>query len=300
MIRFSEPQGIDRRDEMGSMDKEHKMRNPYKFLPLAVMIIISMGFFIGCGMEEIYSKWCDHVVTIGGIDGGAEWENARHAMDDGNITVGLLNDEKTLFLRLSTRNQAIQRQILAAGLTVWFDGEGGKKKIYGIHFPASGQGSGRSPMLKGDRDQRDDPDEMSGKLREVAQGELKITGPEQNERSYIAAEDSTQYGLQYSFGYAKGDLVYELGIPLTRNNSTPYGIAVREASIIGIGLEPGKIERSQETTGGGRSGKRGSHRGADQGGASGGQKDGRGGMADSQEPMKPIDQWLKVHLAVKP
>jgi hypothetical protein len=24
MIRFSEPQGIDRRDEMGSMDKEHK------------------------------------------------------------------------------------------------------------------------------------------------------------------------------------------------------------------------------------------------------------------------------------
>jgi hypothetical protein len=141
---------------------------------------------------------------------------------------------------------------------------------------------------------------MSGKLREVAQGELKITGPEQNERSYIAAEDSTQYGLQYSFGYAKGDLVYELGIPLTRNNSTPYGIAVREASIIGIGLETGKIERSQETTGGGRSGKRGSHRGADQGGASGGQKDGRGGMAGSQEPMKPIDQWLKVHLAVKP
>ena len=298
------------------MDKEHKMRNPYKFLPLAVMIITSMGFFIGCGMEEIYSKWCNPVVTIGGIDGGAEWENARHAMDDGNITVGLLNDEKTLFLRLSTRNQAIQRQILAAGLTVWFDGEGDKKKIYGIHFPASGQGSGRSPMLKGDRDQRDDPDEMSGKLREVAQGELKITGPEQNEHSYIAekcisvsadhryyyfsAEDSTQYGLQYSLGYAKGDLVYELGIPLTRNNSTPYGIAVHKASIIGIGLETGKIERSQETTGGGRSGKRGSHRGADQGGASGGQKDGHGGLVGTQEPMKPIDQWLKVHLAVKP
>ncbi|MGA3208889.1 MAG: hypothetical protein ABSE05_13845 [Syntrophales bacterium] len=55
VIRFSEAEGIDRRDEMGSMDKEHKMRGQYKFFPFAVIITISMGFIIGCRMEEIYS-----------------------------------------------------------------------------------------------------------------------------------------------------------------------------------------------------------------------------------------------------
>ena len=287
--------------------KKTNMKNTYQSLLIIAIISVLLGFFIGCGMEEIYSKWCDPVVTIGGIDGGAEWENARHAMDDGNITVGLLNDEKTLFLRLSTRNQAIQRQILAAGLTVWFDGEGGKKKIYGIQFPASGQGSGRSPMLKRDRDKRDDLDEMSGKLREVAQGELKIIGPEQNEHSYIAAEDSTRYGrLQYSLGYTKGDLVYELGIPLTRNDSAPYGIAVRKTSIIGIGLETGKIERSQETMGdGGRGGAGGRGDGNPGGGRNPGgmgraPEGSAGGYGGFQEAGKPIDQWLKVHLAIRP
>jgi len=57
MIRFWEPEAIDRSDEMGSMNREHKMRSQYNFCFPALMTIISMGFFIGCGMEEIYSKW---------------------------------------------------------------------------------------------------------------------------------------------------------------------------------------------------------------------------------------------------
>lgn len=45
--------------------------------------------------------------------------------------------------------------------------------------------------------------------------------------------------------------MYELVIPLTRNDSVPYGIAVCKISIIGIALATEKIELSQETMGGG-------------------------------------------------
>jgi hypothetical protein len=59
-----------------------------------------------------------------------------------------LNDEKILCLLLLALNQAIQRQILVAGLTAYFHGEGVNKKFYGMHFRASGQGSGGSSMFE--------------------------------------------------------------------------------------------------------------------------------------------------------
>jgi len=103
------------------------------FLPFIIYTVVFL--IIGCGMNELDSVWCDRKITVNGIDDGTEWKNARYFLDYESVTFGLLNDENTLYLLLSTRNQGIQRQITTGGFTVWFDENGGKKKIFGIRFP---------------------------------------------------------------------------------------------------------------------------------------------------------------------
>jgi hypothetical protein len=263
-------------------------------------------------MEELYSTWCDRQVTIDGLDEGTEWENALHSVAKGEITVGLLNDERMLYLRLSTRNQAIQRQVLTAGLTVWFDETGGKEKIYGVHFPLPIQnrrpGLERRPASGRDGAKRMDPSDGPDPFSEMSQGDIEITRPGENEHSMISADHSSPYGIRCRVGNTKGAIVYELRVPLIRDENSSHGIAVNKPKIIGIGFVTGEDEHLRQGAGD-RGGGRGGGRGP---GGMGGGPEGRGGgmgqppqgspggMGGIQETMKPINQWLKVHLAERP
>jgi hypothetical protein len=278
---------------------------PLFFIAVALMVPI-----LGCGMDEMYSAWCDRQVTIDGLDEGAEWENALHLVAKGEITVGLLNDERMLYLRLSTRNQAIQRQVLTTGLTVWFDETGGQDEIYGVRFPLPIQnrrpGLERRPASGRDGAKRMDPSDRPDPFSEMSQGDIEITRPEKNEHSMISADHSSPYGIQCRVGNTKGALVYELRVPLIRDENSFHGIAVNKPKIIGIGLVTGEDEQPRQGMGdrGGRGGggRPGGMGGGPEGKGGGGQppQGPPGGMGDIQETMKPINQWLKVHLAERP
>lgn len=278
----------------------------------ASVLIILIVFLTGCGMEELYSTWCDRQVIIDGLDEGTEWENALHSVAKAELTVGLLNDEKMLYLRLSTRNQAIQRQVLTAGLTVWFDETGGRGQIYGVHFPLPIQirrpSLERWPASGRDGAKRMDPPDVADLFSEISRGEIETTRPGENEHSMISADHSSPYGIECRVGNTKGALVYELRVPLIRDKNTSHGIAVSKPKIIGIGLVTGEDEHLRQGAGD-RGGGPGGGRGP---GGMGGGPEGRGGgmgqpsqgspggMGGIQETMKPINQWLKVHLAERP
>ncbi|MDP1993322.1 MAG: hypothetical protein Q8K00_20070 [Syntrophales bacterium] len=286
------------------------MRNAYKhcsFMAAALTVLV-----MGCGMEEMYSAWCDRQVAIDGRDDGIECENALHSIAKGEITVGLLNDEKMLYLRLSTRNQAIQRQVLTTGLIVWFDETGGREKIYGIHFPLSIKnrrpGSERRPASGRDGAKRADPSDGPDQFSEISRGEIEIIRPGKNEHSMVLADDSSPYGIQCRIGNTKGTLVYELRVPLITDENSTHGIAMSKPKIIGIGLVTGEDEQLRQDAGD-RGGGPGGGRGP---GGMGGGLEGRGGgmgqppqgppggMGSIRETMKPTNQWLKVHLAERP
>ncbi|OGX24584.1 MAG: hypothetical protein A2Y03_10200 [Omnitrophica WOR_2 bacterium GWF2_38_59] len=40
-------------------------------------------------------------------------------------------------------SRGLAEQLMRSGFTVWFDPDGGKKKVLGIHFPAGMKGQGR-------------------------------------------------------------------------------------------------------------------------------------------------------------
>jgi len=250
---------------------------PIRRNPLAVSVLLLLAAAVtGCGLEELYSTWCDRRVTVDGIDGGTEWDGALHLLAKQEITVGLLNDEKRLYLRLSTRSQAVQRQIMTAGLTVWFDERGGSQRLLGIHYPLPSQNRRpdfeRRPESRKEGAKRTDRPEGIEPLREMRPGEIEITYAEKNEHSTISADPPSAHGVQCRIGEAGGLLVYELRVPLIRDGDSPYGIASQRPKTIGIGLETGQEEPPQGPPGG----------------------------MGKPESAKPLAKWLKVHLAEGP
>jgi hypothetical protein len=288
------------------------MKNTDKPYLSFLFAITLTGIIAGCGMQEIYSAWCGHKLTADGIDYCGELKNTRNLIAKGEAVVAVQNDDKMLFLHISTRNQAIQRQLFANGFTVWFDAEGGKKKIYGLHYPLGGNDSDRQQPLHRGRDKRNEKAEMTDKQHENMTGDIEIFGPGENEHSRMSVADSASHGIQCRLKKTGANLVYELRVPLMRNDSSPYGIALNKVKIIGIGLETGEnsqmnVDVGVRGGGGGRGGSGGpgggpggGSGGMDRGAPAGGPGGESGGGPGGTGSMKPLNQWLKVHLTARP
>lgn len=272
-----------------------------------------MVMLVGCGTSEMKSTWCDRTISIDGVDSGAEWENARYFFEKEKVTVGVMNTESILYLRLSTYDQRLQRQILALGFTIWFDEKGGDKKVLGIHYPLRGQGAER-PMMRSN--QRIDMNSVASQIDTLVQSipnEIELIGPGKGERSPISFVDAQKYGILCKIGDAKGNLVYELQFPLQRTDACPYGISAKQVKAIGIDFEAGKMNSSQMGQRREGSGGRG---GMGPGGMGGGGRGGMGGMGGMGGGMgrrggmggggmggpvqEPLELKVKVDLAKNP
>jgi hypothetical protein len=213
---------------------------------LVLGLIIPASLFFNCGMQELSSKWRDREIAIDGIDNGTEWENARNYLDEQKVTVGLMNDEKNLYVRLSTRDRTLQRQLAGLGFTVWFDESGGGKKKLGIHFPIGMQGMRNQQMPEGNLPPREGENNKEQPLPEngapgerptrsggagqmdmmlaAVQNQLEMIGPGKNQRETLTAVEAQKIGILCRIGDTNGNLVYELQYPLYRNEESPYGI----------------------------------------------------------------------------
>ncbi|MDD5169856.1 MAG: hypothetical protein PHN75_13620 [Syntrophales bacterium] len=207
-----------------------------------IIIFIMLGIFIACGMEEIQSTWCDHKTAISDA-GLVKWDNAKPlAIIGGEVTVNVLNDNETLYMRLSTQNPAFVTQFLQTGFTVWFDDTGGTKKIFGMRFPLPITKGASDTSRSGNKSQKEDGkrDILTAKLLEASKGDIEIFRPGENEFSTISAEYSAPYGIRCRLENINGRFVYELQMPLILDNNHPYAVTSKKPKVIGIGLETGK------------------------------------------------------------
>ncbi len=228
----------------------------------------------------------------------------------------MFNDDDDLYIKLSSPNRMIQNQIIGLGLTVWFDPEGGKEKKFGIHFPIGMQGAGMKMM--GSREKpagTDDTDQIQKKL-DKAQQEIELIGPGINERYTIPVDEAALAGIYVRIGKPKGNIIYELKVPLAFSDEQPYAIGTTADKKIGVGFETGKMNkkmmaerRSKSGSGrGGRDGGMGGRTGGISGGMGGrmggrrGGMAGRGGMPGGEGVLmpEPLELWTKVTLASGP
>ena len=308
--------------------------------------IMLIAVISGCRMHSADSTWCDREVTIDGLDGGDEWHNARYTFEKQNVSVGLLNDDQDLYIRLATRSRNLQRQIMAAGFTIWFDAKGGDRKTLGIHFPLGmqtggmggskqrgGMQGGEPPddggqfgekpeggITEGGQDQIPagggrggmDSQEQSRKMLEAVQTEIEILGPGKDESYTVTIDEAQMMGIFCKMDNPKGNLVYELKIPLVITDAHPYGIGVELPKVVGIGLETGEMEMPQgRGPGGGRGGGMGGGMGGGPGGGMGGMGGGPGGGmgggpgggmgggpgGSRPQTTEPLELWMKTKMA---
>lgn len=257
--------------------------------------LLILGTAGGCGGLTLTSTFRSVEVTVDGIDD--EWDGARIYLKEARIMIGLLNDSDNLYISLATGREDLRRQLMARGLTLWFDPEGGKEKIFGIRFPLGLSGAERPSR---DRREREEPGGDDDRFRR-ATAEVEFLFPAEDERRRMPIQAAM--GVEVRLGTASDRFVYELKIPLALSEEHPYAIGVTAGELIGIGLETPEIDRDamrqRRGRGGfsGGGGRGGGMRGG--GGRGGGMGGGRGGGGRGQRPgmPKPLKIWAKLQLA---
>ncbi len=244
------------------------------------------------------------------IDGSLnDWTGRLYYVGNELVSVGMADDGESLYIGLAVDDPDMIKQLRRAGLTLWFDPQGGTKKVFGIQFPVrlsggpegrwkEGRRSGNRPPAGGREMDRAAPPELE-ESREFNFIHDKITAP-------IRMEPET--GIEIKTGYSTGRFEYEARIPLVKTPDRPWAVGIGNMGIIGVGLQTADFDSSSgrgggpgggepgEGPGGGGGMGRGAGRGGGMGGGHGmGRESGRM-RGESDSSSRKLKLWAFVTL----
>jgi len=247
------------------------------------------GALVGCGGSglTVASAWLDPPVTVDGDP--AEWDGALTPVTDLHGSFAARNDDSTLAVCVVVEDRALQRQILLAGMTVWFDASGGREKSFGVRYPV-GMEEGWLPGRGGE------PDSLAReRLRAAIDQELsefEIIGPGKYDRMRYGVHEVPD--ITARINQAHGLMTLELEIPLDADASR-FALTPAQGKPISVGLEC----RPRHGYGGGY--RQGGPPGGGPGGEGGGIEGpgGFGGMRGRPPGEAPLDLevWVSVPVA---
>jgi hypothetical protein len=255
-------------------------------IPVVIMIMILLP---SCGSVEIDSQWRTGEIVVDGKI--ADWQGKLWEIKDSGLSVGVLNDENSVFLCLRAADLRAAAQVFRRGLVVWLDPKGGKDKVLGIHYPLGRDGSDfEGPPGNPDSAGQDVP----ARPRTRANlDEIEILGPGRDEKASLHIDELK--GIRVAVSRSGGMIVYELAVPLVKGENAPYAAQSGPGKTLGIGFDAAEPDVLMPGRGmGGRmpGGIGGSRRGGFQG---------RGGMMGRGfRQNQPLKIWLKVNLAPGP
>jgi hypothetical protein len=259
------------------------------------------------------------VITDGKTD---DWQlplrfsNSRYTLQY-NVT----NDDKNLYICVSSRESATQLRILRSGMTIWFDPKGEKNKTVGLYFPIRKQPD--PERYRGGGSGSQDGGDYAGGRGNGNTGGGRATGADLNTREAELLLQSNYYNTsgfpgiengQFGVTDTKGPvqlaikhddqdtlLVYEITIPVRNilgagwkakadKKNFSVGVVLNSTPGIGGGGRPG---------GGGMRGMGGGMGGMRVGLGGGGRRYGGGGGGGSSQGQKEESDWYVFRLALK-
>jgi len=239
----------------------------------------------GCGGKalETQSQWSVEPIKV---DGQVEdWSAIPLTyFEDEQVSLGLQNDDESLYILFRTKSQTWERLIRMSGVTMWLDETGGKKKDFGIRYIG---GPSLSEMQKtgmpGEGSFRDNltPEQKQHLIQkqEAIADQITVLYEEGKQEIFIPADGSR--GPAISSAVPQGIYTYEFRIPLQDKHGDYYFIKPQPpGQTLGIGLEWGGVsrrdrQRMTEETGGERGGR----------------------MHEERQMPEKQEIWMKVHLA---
>ena len=229
------------------------------------------------------------------IDGKADdWQGDIYVVENERFLLGFLNDQDYLYMCLLTEDYFTRGQFLIQGLTVWFDPTGKEKKAFGIRYPLGGPLKLPSPALGEER-----AGEALDNVSPEALGDLEIVTFEEGKgKEKTADQEKIQKmqvadakGIEVKMNSSAGRLVYELKIPLVKNEQNPIAIGTPPGKTVGIGFETGRSPQAKTAAKTPKEFPGGGQVGGGSGGGGTGRYGGRGGMVEG------IKVWALVRLS---
>ena len=260
----------------------------------AILIAIACGPVGLLAAPPVISHWTDKDVHVDGDI--AEWP--VFISFDEHISVAAANDDRNLYLAVTTTDSTRRREMQTGGFTVWLDVKGGKDKTYGVVVPG---------MSSPERGRFDDPTASHDAPRENSLPLLThvdLLGPGKDDRRLVELAATTDVAA--AEGQHEGTLLYELKLPLSIMPSS-LGFGAEPGRKVGLGLQvsAGHAPGSHEGRPGGGGFGRGGGGGAGGGGGfgrGGGGHGGRGGQSPTgnAESQRDVNLWTTLVLARSP
>jgi hypothetical protein len=258
----------------------------------------------GCGDKEIKSSARDRDIVIDGDYN--DWEGTLKFDEDANLSYGLANDDRSMYIVLVVGDRAVRRQIMLSGMYLWFDPAGEETRKFGLRYPIGLQEEGFDAIMPMMRER--DPERMRVAFQETT-AEFMIIGA--GEQVWRRGNIHSVEGVEAAANADKNVLVLEFKVPVGDTGAYGYGIGSKAGAVIGLGLQTPELDveamkeqmrEAMEERGGGRGGG-GRGGGMGTGGGRGGK--GGGGMRGGTRPPggqqpempDPIKVWTRVQLA---
>jgi hypothetical protein len=234
------------------------------------------------------------VATLPVIDGKAtEWTDSLQYDANSHLQYQVLNDARTVYVRLKAADMPTQAKMAYLGMVVWLDSTGRNQQQLGVRFPlpidlSTIKGPAERPAGAMGPTAAERQEEHLSRLRSI------ITGANQMEllnyrgsKEPVLTDSEAKIGVKSAIGLdARNNLIYELAVPLRLIYRRVPALANGQVATVGVwiaGQKPKPAPGSQQSDmsvvgpqGGGMGGYGGGYGGM-RGGYGGGMRGYRGG-----------------------
>ncbi len=251
-----------------------------------IIIVFVLFSLMSCKDNSINSQATIITPIIDGVLD--EWEGKLFTQKGEKLGFGVMNDDSTLYIALTTYDRQSIMQILR-GLTIWIDPNSKKNKSFGIQYPIETDMASLMDISNRNVDENENFEYF------ITQRLLQQSSIQYINNGIVQYRDiDNGEGMQVKIFYSNGEINYELKIPFT-----DYSTEILEK--ISIGFESAPLQRpsrsSDHSSGQSRGGRGGGMSGSGMSGAGKGGGQRTGGMQGKMNGMpESINLWLDIKL----
>jgi hypothetical protein len=183
----------------------------------------------GCASTVRESAWRTKDITIDG--NSTEWDTIASGNDQ--LRIGILNDEKYLYLCIISKDRDICRQALAFGCTVMVEPKSGHGNLLGIHYPIGISRNGMPLARPGRGEESKEPNEE--RILQSLSG-MEIIGPQKDESRGLSKSAAESFGIHVCILSCPDSFVYELQLPLNTDSVCIFSIGAGNDSLVRVRL----------------------------------------------------------------
>ena len=175
-------------------------------LPTALLLL-------GCSRQPMASSASRFAATPPTTDGQpTDWADSLRYDPTSKLQYQVLNDGRTVYLRLKVADQGTQARVLRRGLTIWLDTTGRNQHQFGVRYPLGGPPPPNQVAPDPTASLADRRARRTLALAEMREMELLNY---KGSKEPTLTDAQSPLGVKVALGVnTQDDLIYELAVPL--------------------------------------------------------------------------------------